>query len=366
MHGIRTGTFLPPEALSDGPTLTAAALHAVALARAGNSRKGLALALRARQQARGLDIECGEIAALNAAAIVHSMRGDHIAAVAAGIDAYGLARRRGERRGMGHAMVTLSQSAFTLGALPEADGAIESCLDQAVSDGDPNLEIRARNALGIVHGDRGEFERAGQEFTRALALVQDYRESTSPSRILANIANMHCKRARRHAAEGRPGEAHADCGAASRFAGDAFQLAVAEPNVPVQIDALAIQGRASDLCGAPREALKRLATACTIGLDSRCRTPLPWILCERGRVHLALGEAMLARSCYEEALEIAQELRPSAKVGEACTGLSGVGRVLGDELGARRWSERARAEAREFDQAKKHARAQLEDFFATR
>jgi tetratricopeptide (TPR) repeat protein len=366
MHGIRTGTFLPPEALSDGPALTAAALHAVALARAGNSRKGLALALRARQQARGLELECGEIAALNAAAIVHAMRGDPIAAVAAAIDAYGLARERGSRRGMGHAMVTLAQSAFTIGALPEAADAIESCLDQAVSELDPNLEIRARNALGIVHGDRGEFERAGQELARALSLVQDHREATSPARILANIANLHCKRARWHAADGRPDEAREDCGASSRLAGDAYQLAVAEPNVPVQIDALAIQGRASDLCGAPREALKRLATACAIGLDSRCRTPLPWILCERGRIHLALGETMLARSCYAEALEIAQELRPSSKVGEACTGLSGVARGLGDEVGARRWAERARAEARELDQAKMQTRAQLEDFFTAR
>jgi tetratricopeptide (TPR) repeat protein len=345
MHGIRTGTFLPPEALSDGPTLAAAAAHAVALARTGNSRKGLALALHARQQARGLEIEAGEVAALNAAAVVHSMRGDHIAAVAAGIDAYELAKRLGERRGMGHAMVTLSQSAFTLGALPEAVAALESCLDQAVSDLDPNLEIRARNALGIVHGDLGDFAAADRELTRALVLVQVHRDAQCPSRILANVANLRCKRARRHAEAGRTEEAHADCGTASRLAGDAVQLAIAEPNVPVQIDALAIQGRASDLCAAPREALKRLATACEIGLSTRCRTPLPWILCERGRIHLSLGEGLEARGLYEVALETAQELRPSTKVAEACAGLSQVERALGNEVGARRWSERAAVEA---------------------
>lgn len=363
MQGIRTGSFLPPEALSDAPALAAAAAHAVALARAGDSRKGLALALRARQQARGLEIERGEADALNAAAIVHAMRGDHIAAVAAGIDAYGVARRTGERSMMGHAMVTLCQSAFALGALPEARGAIAGCIAQAEREADPNLEIRARNAMGILLGDAGEFDAAQRELARALFLVRDHRDATCPSRIMANLANLRCKRARRLLALGQDAEAKPECQRARRLAVSARDVALQEPNLPVEIDALAIQGRASDLAGDRRDALAHLAAACGVGLAARCRTPLPWILCERGRIHLALGDAEAAHALYLEALDIAQELRPSMKLEEACAGLARVERSRGNDIGQRRWAERAATEAREFEQLRLQARRQLEDFF---
>jgi hypothetical protein len=131
----------------------------------------------------------------------------------------------------------------------------------------------------------------------------------------------------------------------------------------VEIDALAIQGRAADLAGEPRDALGHFAAACGVGAAARCRTSLPWILCERGRIHLALGEAQAALGRYQEALEIAQDLRPTTKVEEACLGLALVERAAGNDIGHRRWAERASAESRDYEHARLHARRQLEDFF---
>jgi hypothetical protein len=86
MPGITNRIVSPARALSDGPRSPPPPVTPSPRARR-RCRKGLALALRARPGSAGLDIARGELDALNAAAIVHAMRGDLIAAVAAGIDA---------------------------------------------------------------------------------------------------------------------------------------------------------------------------------------------------------------------------------------------------------------------------------------
>ena len=98
--------FLPPEALADADSIAVAAERAIALARGGDTRAALNLALQARRRAQGLEIDVGEIEALNAAAMVHLIRGDTIAAVASALDACELARRTGDRSRYGHALVS--------------------------------------------------------------------------------------------------------------------------------------------------------------------------------------------------------------------------------------------------------------------
>ena len=72
--------FLPPEALADADSIAVAAERAIALAKGGDTRAALNLALQARRRAQGLEMGQGEIEALNAAAVVHLIRGDSIAA----------------------------------------------------------------------------------------------------------------------------------------------------------------------------------------------------------------------------------------------------------------------------------------------
>jgi hypothetical protein len=47
--------FLPPEALADETSIAATSVRAVALARRGETRAALNLALQARRQAQGLE-----------------------------------------------------------------------------------------------------------------------------------------------------------------------------------------------------------------------------------------------------------------------------------------------------------------------
>src|SRR6188768_2490429 len=182
--------FLPPEALADEAAIAGAATKAVTLARWGEPRAALNLALQARRQAQSLDIVRGELEALNAAAVVHLIRGDAVAAVATAIDARDLAQRAGDRSLFGQAQVSLQISAFILGAGDDVHGALRECARVALEDGDLTVELRARVALGVVLGDCGHFDAAAYEFDRALRLASELAHPVaSPARITANIAN---------------------------------------------------------------------------------------------------------------------------------------------------------------------------------
>ena len=354
--------FMPPEALCDERTIAAAAAHAVALAREGHARRGLALALQARQQARGLEIEAGELAALNAAAICHGIRGDHAAAAAAGIDTFELAQRLGKTRVRDDALVTLCNAACALGFRSDARSLLPRLIHAAESGGDSGLEYRARVAFGLLLGESGEFDCAGRQFTRALILVNTH-GYPSRSRVETNIANLHRKRAAREFAGSAKAHGQAACAVAQDGAQRALALAIGEANGQVEIDALAVLGHVRMLLGDTTGAQEWHERAARRAEEVRARGSLASILLELGRVRLAMGEIEAARDALRQSLEAAIEYQPSALVAQACRALGDCDHVSGDELGERRWQERADLEDGEFERACRHTRRDLQAFF---
>ncbi|QJR09743.1 hypothetical protein DSM104443_00793 [Usitatibacter rugosus] len=363
MPGFRPESSVPAPALTDAPSLTAAANQAVALARAGDPRAGLALVRHVRQEARGLALRRSEAEALNAAAMVHALRWDVIAAVAAGIDAHEIANEVGDRSLATHALVSLAHAASELGLRDEARRAHAACIRQAVETGDRELEVRARTGLGIVLGDVGEFDAAGPELCRALILAERYHVITCPSRALSNLANFHRKRARTRTDEDREARDR-DVQDGESLAERALELAQERGNLSVQIDALAIRGWLAELQGDLPGALEHFQASCRHA--TRTRSPIAWVLGETGRIHLALGDADSARRHWQEMLDIATDLRPSTSIAVACNGLARVERSLGNEVGDRRWSERAAEESQELERIRAQTRRVLETFFTVR
>jgi len=358
MPGIRSESTVAAPALTDGPSFTAAANQAIALARGGDARAGLALVRHVRQEARGLALRRSEAEALNAAAMVHALRRDVIGAVAAGIDAHEMAVEAGDRALAHHALVSLAHAACELGLHEEARRVHTACIRHAVEAGDRELEVRARTGLGIVLGDLGEFAEAGPELCRALMLAGRHHEITCPSRALSNLANFHRKRAR----AGRdPAAREQDVQDGESLAQRAIELARERGNLSVQIDALAIRGWLAELQGDLPGALAFFQDSCRQA--TRTRSPLAWLLGEAGRIHLALGDADAARRHWQEMLDIATELRPSPSIAIACAGLARTEQSIGNEVGERRWSERAAEEAQELDRIRAQTRRSLEAFF---
>lgn len=363
MPGFRPDSTVPAPALTDGPSFTAAANQAIALARAGDARAGLALVRHVRQEARGLALRRSEAEALNAAAMVHVLRCDVIAAVAAGIDAHEIAQEAGDRSLAGHALVSLAHAACQLGLPEEARRVHLEAIRQAVETADRELEVRARTGLGVVLGDLGEFDAAGPELCRALLLAERHHAITCPSRALSNLANFHRKRARSRAEADR-GARDRDIQDGDSLALRALELAAERGNLSVQIDARAIRGWLAELQGDLPGALAHFRASCRDA--TRTRSPIAWLLGETGRLYLAVDDADAARRHWQEMLEIASELRPSTGIAEACKGLARVERHVGNEVGARRWSERAAEESRELERIRDQTRRSLAAFFTAR
>jgi tetratricopeptide (TPR) repeat protein len=356
--------FLPPEALADERSINAAATRAILLAKGGDTRAALNLAMQARRRAQGLEMAPGELDALNAAAIVHLIRGDAIAAVAASMDACILARRQGERVHYGHAFVSLEISAYNLGAVEDATGTLARCAHEASELGDGAIELRARLAIGAILGDRGKFDAAREEFLKALPLSEVNRGVSGPSRVISNLANLHRKRAKAYFASDRHTDAMHEVREAIRVAGHAQRLARAEGHVPVEIDALAIEGCAHELAGDAQRAHAALAASAELGRQSRCPTAVVWVLCELGRNRQVAGDLKGARAAYKEALAIAAEMRPSRKIAVACDGLAAVESVAGNAELAHEWRERSADETAQFEIARLQTRQQLQEVLA--
>jgi tetratricopeptide (TPR) repeat protein len=356
--------FLPPEALADEGSIAIAATRAIALAKGGDTRAALNLALQARRRAQGLEMDLGELEALNAAAIVHLIRGDAISAVASALDACHLARRAGSRARLGHAQVSLEMAAWNLAATDQVTDTLDRCAREGMELGDAALEIRARVGLGVVLGDSGRFDAAGREFRRALPLAVSIPNPTGAARVVANLANLNRKQAAAHFAAGFEAlglHASADC---ARLADQACRMAVEEGNVSVEIDALAIHACALEMRGDPERARVLLRASIALGRGARCPSAVLWVLCELGRLALAAGDLGEARRAYADAFDVSRELRPTRKIARACSGIADVAAREGDVPAANLWRERAAEEEAAFEIASLQTRSQIRQFFS--
>jgi hypothetical protein len=265
--------FLPPEALADEDSIRAAAERAIALAKAASRGRPWPSRCTRGANAQLMEMEQGEGEALNAAAIVHLIRGDPVAAVATSIDACDLARRTGDDALLGHALVSLNMSACILGACDDALSRLRTCADEAALRGQPSVEIRARIAIGILLGDRRRFDAATRQFEEALALARAHPGLTNPSRIVANLANLHRKRAGRGFRARIRGPALHECAEAIRLAREACEGATREGAVATEIDALGILGCVHKLRGDLVRARVSFGESIALGRAARCPPP---------------------------------------------------------------------------------------------
>jgi tetratricopeptide (TPR) repeat protein len=353
---------LPPEAVADDRTIAAVAARAVALAKAGDGRGALALAKVARTMAQGMELERGELEALNAAAIVHLLRGDSISAVAAAMDACDIARRIDDRALAAQARVSLHLSSFNLGARGDVEPGLRGCVADAMELLDRPLEVRARTALGVVYGDEGRFDAASFEFERALVTARLHGGTTCPARLVSNLANLHRKRALAALAEGYEARALRECAEAVALARRACGLAAREGATPIEIDALGIWGCVRVIQGEPGHGRMLLEESVALGRGARWRPATVWVSCELGALLASLDHLEAARAAYAEAYETACTLRPSRKIALACEGLAHVAARRGEVADAELWRRKAEHEAAEYERVRRATRSQVESF----
>ena len=164
-------------------------------ARAGLLREGLDAVKEASRlaQANGLDLEHAE--AMSAASLCHYFRGDHMMAIASGLDAYQGFAARNEWARMGHALTPIAAACREIDAPDLSVNALEGCLTIATKLGDRFLEARTRNTMGVVLGDIGRFDEAESHFHASRACLQETDQASYLPKVIANLGSLNRKRA---------------------------------------------------------------------------------------------------------------------------------------------------------------------------
>jgi tetratricopeptide (TPR) repeat protein len=333
--------------------------RAIDMAYSGEPRQGLTLAFKARKLARQRGSVHDELLALNAGAICQRLRGDVISAVAAAVDAHTLANKVGDRAMLCHALCTIGSSAFALDTLDESARLLERCVEEAVAIGDPQLEIRVRDELGVVLGDMQKFDLAQAEFDRALKLVEQHNEHRLRARLLMRIGNLHKKRASAAQKAGREEEAEESRRRCEHWAHRALEAAKGESAAYLRLNVLSMLGQLEIGRGDERAALEWLHQSLGLAQRTSRRAPIPHLLTEIGRLHEARGDPDEARTAYEEAFAEAGSMRPTWRLAEIGFLLADLEERCDNPDTAAKWREIAETEQAQFEISRKQAKQQM-------
>ncbi len=229
--------------------LEAMAAEAVQIALGGNIKRGIALALAARERARAAKDSLAELAALNAASRCHSMNNDALTALSSGIDALALAEKLHDKRGEAHALCSIAGAAFSLRLLDESCPIAERAIVEAIFLQDDDLEARARLVYGENLGDLNRFSDAAHQLDCAAVAAQRHGPAGLENRVLAKLATLAAKEAQYHVGRGDTAAAEPACKKAMERADLVIPLANAQRNTTLMVSMLGLRARVREYRG---------------------------------------------------------------------------------------------------------------------
>lgn len=284
--------------------------------------------------ARRIGDRAGELAALNAAGLVHRLRGRQDPSRDCYQRALDLARDLGDRQGELNAVRGLGNSHHMQGHFTQAAGHYRPALALARAIGDQGTEADVLRGIGDIHRLRGEHTAAADHYQQALEIAIAYGDRNRELHVLFGLGNVHYSRGQfEPAAEhyrrslrlarvtgDRKGELYALLGLGDihRMQGrpeaaldtylQVLDLTKTMGNLNYQFEALHALGHAYLLVGDADRALTHqqdaLALACNLEQlsdQARAHDGL-------ARVHHALGQGEQARPHWARCLALLDEL----------------------------------------------------------
>ncbi len=161
---------------------------------AGQPRDGLDAVKSAIEIAQSHQLPIAKAGALNAGAICYYARGDHLMAIACGIDAYVGFAEAHQHSGSGHALITIAAACKDVNAFDLAEQALRGCMNIADRATDSFLCARAQNTLAELSGDMGRFDEAEKLLEDALTNV-GLHSHEHVAKITGNNCRLYKKRA---------------------------------------------------------------------------------------------------------------------------------------------------------------------------
>lgn len=335
------------------------AAEAVQIALGGNIKRGIALALTARERAREANDPIAELAALNAASRCHSMNYNALTALSSGIDALGLAEKLLDQRGAAHALCSIASAAFALRLLDESSPISEHVIAEAIALQDDDLEARARMVYGENLGDLYRFVDAAYQLNRALLAAQRLGAAGQENRALAKLATLAGKEAQYCAELGDAAAAEQACKTALHRADQVFPLAKAQKNTNLMVSMLGLRARVHVFRGVWTAARDETCEALALARQFNYLSPIPPWSMRLAAIYLREDDVAGARSTLEDGLRAAESLRPTFRIGELCEALLQLEQKAGNAGAAQYWQNRVAEERLAFDKEREQARAIL-------
>jgi tetratricopeptide (TPR) repeat protein len=325
----------PPEAEALRRALEKAETQSISIDAAG-ALQSVAEALRL---ARRLGDDAAAARAHAIAAAGHYYRGDYVAAVANGIDAFALGGATDARTGA-MAMLGIALSFAFVGELRRGEEAARRALRLAAAAQDRRMEAQAQLILGCILSEAGRFEESLASLRRARSAFRRQGDGERASATAVNIGHLLLRQA------GALGDsAGAPEAARHRRRARRFYRAALDSGRP-RLGAVMVQTALADCelgLGNVAGALALLEQSRRV-LEphdpARIVARLDYYL---GEAHRRMGHAAEAARHLHRALEAADAIDGDDLAVQCREALSRLAEDLGDEAGARRWDRDARS-----------------------
>ncbi|MCY7387384.1 MAG: hypothetical protein LH481_04860 [Burkholderiales bacterium] len=345
--------------------LQAACDNAMRSSRRGDTRAGIDLARHAYRLARQESPEA-ELEALNAMALCQTANGSFIESIATCIDVIGLARQHANRHAAAFALTTMAGSAsFILDANNVVLEMLRVCRSEADALDDTPLKVRIHNTFGLVYGNLGRFDEGDLEYDEGIALVDmaDGRAAliTPGYLIMGNKAFLSVQRAKAASAEAFPALAEVAEGRIQNVLG----IATVEMNIDAEARALFCLGQLRTLQHRIAEALEAFGQALSRATQIRHNPRLLDTNIEISKVYASEMQFEKALEAMEEAYQIADANRPTAKVASTCEGIAAMYASLKRERDAAHYRARTVRERETFGRENEIAVRDLSAFWQT-
>jgi tetratricopeptide (TPR) repeat protein len=156
------------------------------------NREGLRAAREALAIARRLRNSIGVGQALSAATLCHYQRGDHVSAVATGLDAVE-AYADGDLLGRSRALQSIALALFAVEAFELAEQTALRAVEDARAARDREREAYAGTVYGYILADRGRFNEARRQFRSAAAYYRAADDRVRLKKLASNLGHTYRK-----------------------------------------------------------------------------------------------------------------------------------------------------------------------------
>jgi diguanylate cyclase (GGDEF)-like protein len=306
--------------------------EAAAVADRKDPRRGLDMALRALEAARGCNDAARIARCLTIVAGARRGLADFPGAASAALEAIDLLQGAGIATGLATVRVHAALVFFDLGDYERALAYLDEARHDLVRDDDPMADSQCAHAEGMVQSRVGQFDLARASFERALRLRRRMRHDGAVAVTLNSLGVLHLRRAQPAMPDGT--DTAAELAMARAYFTEANELARKTGDARLALLTAINLGGVAGGEGRVRDALAQFLALLPVAREQGDVYNESLLLANAGEAARLGGDLAQSRSLCEQALAIAEAIPSKVREQQARLQLSLTCEAAGDLAGA--------------------------------